>query len=54
MIKTLLSKFWNEEDGASAIEYGLLAALITVVIATNVGLLGEGLEGVFQSVLDAL
>jgi pilus assembly protein Flp/PilA len=54
MIKTLLSKFWNEEDGASAIEYGLLAALIAVVIAASVGSVGTDLKGVFDSVATAL
>ena len=54
MIKTLMSKFWKEEDGASAIEYGLLAALIAVVIATNVGLVGGKLNTVFDSVKNAL
>ena len=54
MIKTLLTQFWNEEDGASAIEYGLLAALIAVFIATSVGSVGTALNGVFQSVAGAL
>jgi pilus assembly protein Flp/PilA len=54
MFKTLMSKFWNEEDGASAIEYGLLAALIAVVIATSVGTVGTTLKGVFDSVITAL
>lgn len=54
MIKSLMSKFWKEEDGASAIEYGLLAALIAVVIATSVGSVGKALDTVFQSVVTAL
>ncbi len=54
MIKTLLSKFWNEEDGASAIEYGLLAALIAVVIAGSVGLVGTELNTVFGKVVAEL
>lgn len=54
MFKTLMSKFWNEEDGASAIEYGLLAALIAVVIATSVGTVGTTLKGVFDSVITSL
>ncbi len=54
MIKTLLSKFWNEEDGASAIEYGLLAALIAVVIAASVGSVGTDLNAVFADVAGAL
>ncbi|MEY2593942.1 MAG: hypothetical protein RI972_1631 [Pseudomonadota bacterium] len=54
MIKSLMSKFWHEEDGASAIEYGLLAALIAVVIATSVGSVGTKLDTVFKSVVTAL
>jgi pilus assembly protein Flp/PilA len=54
MIKTLLSKFWNEEDGASAIEYGLLAALIAVVIAASVGSVGDELKLVFGKVVAEL
>ena len=38
------------ESGASAIEYGLLAALIAVVIITAVTTVGSNLSGVFQSV----
>lgn len=54
MFKNLWSQFWNEEDGASAIEYGLLAALIAVFIATNIGLVGTELNNVFGSVKNAL
>lgn len=38
------------ESGASAIEYGLLAALIAVVIITAVTTVGTNLSGVFTSV----
>ncbi len=54
MLKTLLSQFWNEEDGASAIEYGLLAALIAVVMAVGATTLGTGLSGLFTSVANQL
>lgn len=54
MIKNMLTKFWNEEDGASAIEYGLLASLIAVFIAANVGSVGTALNTVFSSVASAL
>ncbi len=40
----------KSENGASAIEYGLLAALIAVVIITAVTTVGTNLSGVFQSV----
>ena len=45
--------FAQQEDGATAIEYGLLAALIGVVIITTVGLLGGKLNDVFGTVKDA-
>ena len=38
------------EDGVAAIEYGLMAALIAVVIITAVTTLGTNLTGVFNSV----
>jgi pilus assembly protein Flp/PilA len=44
----------SDDTGATAVEYGLLVALIAAVIVVTVGLLGtEVLEG-FQAVLTAL
>ncbi|MCA9500413.1 MAG: Flp family type IVb pilin [Nitrospirales bacterium] len=43
-------RFVNDEEGATAIEYGLLAALIAAVIATIVGTLGQTLNGVFSDI----
>jgi pilus assembly protein Flp/PilA len=40
----------EREDGVAAIEYGLLAALIAVVIITAVTLVGTNLTGVFNAV----
>jgi pilus assembly protein Flp/PilA len=48
--KKLAHKLWRDESGATAIEYGLLAALIAVVIIGVVASLGQTLEGTFQSV----
>lgn len=42
--------YLNEEDGATAIEYGLIAAGIAVAIAAVVGLLGDELTGAFNDV----
>ena len=39
---------WKDESGATAIEYGLLAALISVAIILAVTTLGETLNGVFE------
>ena len=45
-----LQHFLREEDGAAAIEYGLLAGLIAVAIITMVGLVGGGLNAIFNTV----
>ena len=42
--------FWADEDGATAIEYGLLAALIGGAIVTTVTALGTSLNAVFTRV----
>lgn len=44
----------TEERGASAVEYGLLVALIAAVIITVVALLGTTLQGKFQDVVDGI
>jgi pilus assembly protein Flp/PilA len=44
------SRFLKDESGATAIEYGLIAALIAVVIAGAVGILGTKLSGVFNTI----
>jgi pilus assembly protein Flp/PilA len=49
-----VTRFLKDESGATAIEYGLIAALIAVVIVTAVGLVGTKLNGVFNSVQSAL
>ena len=36
----MLKRFWNDESGATAIEYGLAAALITVAIIVGARSLG--------------
>ena len=50
----LLSRLLRDESGATAIEYGLIAALISVVIITAVTLVGSKLSSVFNSIATAL
>jgi pilus assembly protein Flp/PilA len=50
----LLRRFSREDDGATAIEYGLIAALIAVVIIGAVTALGTGLTATFNSVVSQL
>ena len=42
-----VQSFLRDEDGAAAIEYGLIAALIAVAIIVGAGLLGTNLDGLF-------
>ena len=42
--------FVNDEEGATAIEYGLLAALIAAVIIASVQAVGTTIDGVFSSI----
>lgn len=55
---TLISKalrvFVKDESGATAIEYGLFAALVGAVIVGSVALLGEETKGGFQSMNSAM
>ena len=50
----LIKRFFKEEDGVTAIEYGLIAALIAVVIIVAVTLVGENLDLVFNRVATEL
>jgi len=47
-----VTRFLKDESGATAIEYGLIVALIAVVIATIVTTLGTNLTATFQKASD--
>ena len=53
-MRLFASKLLDDESGATAIEYGLIAALISVVIIAAVTLVGSKLNGVFNAVATAL
>ncbi len=40
--------FWADEEGATAIEYGLMASLIAAVLVASVGLIGTNLKSMFE------
>ena len=49
-----IKRFVKEESGATAIEYGLIAALVSVAAITALGLMGDALEQMFTAVANAL
>ena len=53
-MKTLVSRFVKDESGATAIEYGLIAAGISVAIIAVVQGLGTELKSTFTAVQGAL
>ena len=54
MMSQYLRQFWNDQSGATAIEYGLIAAGIAVAIIATVQALGTNLNTTFSSVSTAL
>ncbi len=50
----IIKNFWNDESGATAVEYGLMVALIAVVIIGSVQLVGTNLDTVFGAIATAL
>ena len=53
-MKTLLVRFLKDEFGVTAIEYGLIAGLVSVLIIAALQLLGANLVAVFNSIANAL
>lgn len=49
-----IKNFMQEEDGVTAIEYGLIAALIAVVIVASVTTVGNNLKAIFEHIAGKL
>ncbi len=49
-----IRKLWRDEEGATAVEYGLIVALIAVVIIVAVRLVGTNLLAIFNNIAAAL
>ena len=47
-------RFFKDEEGATAIEYGLIAALLSVVIIASVTLVGTNLSTTFGTIAASL
>jgi len=46
----MLMKLWKDEEGATAVEYGLMVAGIAVAVMAIVFTLGDNLSGLFTDV----
>jgi pilus assembly protein Flp/PilA len=53
-MKNAILKFWRDEEGATAIEYGLIAGLIAVAIIAGATALGAGLDRTFCKISNVL
>lgn len=53
-MRNFIKTFANDESGATAIEYGLIAALIAVAIVGTLAAIGPKLKNAFGQVNDAL
>ncbi|MFM1535323.1 Flp family type IVb pilin [Helcococcus ovis] len=53
-MKNIMNWFMKEESGQGMVEYGLILALISVVVIAILGSIGGKLQEKFQSVLNAL
>jgi pilus assembly protein Flp/PilA len=49
-MRNIFLSFFKDESGATAIEYGLIAALIAVIIIGGVATVGTSLSGTFNTV----
>ena len=53
-MKTLLNRFMKDESGATAIEYGLIAALVSVACIATWSTMGTNLNTKFVKIKDCL
>lgn len=53
-MKATIREFIKDESGATAIEYGLIAALVSVAAIVALGTMGDALETMFESVATIL
>jgi Flp pilus assembly pilin Flp len=50
----MFQRLWRDQDGASLIEYSILAALITVIVVVAVSVAGSWTQGMWAHLLPLL
>ena len=53
-VTRLLSTFWNDESGATAVEYGLIATFIGIALIASMSALGTKLRAPFKDIANNL
>ena len=53
-IKSAVQGFWGDESGATAIEYALIAALVSVAVIAGASALGVNIGGMFARIAGCL
>jgi pilus assembly protein Flp/PilA len=53
-MKNAIQQFLQDEEGAAAVEYGLLAGLISVMIIAGATLMGTNLKSLFNTIAGVL
>ena len=51
MSRNMLSGLWEDESGAAAIEYGVIAAVLSIVVVTAISATGNSLSSVIGKVI---
>ena len=49
-VRIFIGRLSSDESGATAIEYGLIAGLVSVVIVVALGVVGDALNSVFTNI----
>ena len=53
-MKDLLKRLWQDESGATAIEYGLIVGIMAALLVAVLGMFGDKLKDLFSAIADML
>ncbi len=53
-MKNVLKKFWEDESGATAIEYGLIVGIMAALLVSVLTMFREDLTALFQAISETL
>ncbi len=53
-MKEKMMKLWKDEEGTTAVEYGVMVALVSAALVVSVGLMSDKLVEVFDGIVTAL